>query len=548
MMVALLLGILSLGACVEDKESASVTDVREAKAEQLKSIAAMNDATAEATKLLAEADAAMKAAQTEAIKTQTELAEVNVQLAQVNVELAQTQVEEEKVKLEQLKVDLETKQADLEQHKAEISATLQTIAANLEVNLMQAKVALQQAQIEFNSNLSTLDAQERAKLTTLMTTYTNASNNLLSVQQQLALEKSHLAILESGLVNNQETNALMIKGYQAQIANYQALIDLAKSYTGMTKEQAAAQYNDANNQLSILSAKSDASSSAYSNATRALSNARNAVNGSAYYTKLNSSQSDMLNAIWTIPNVSSASYSTSISYTKSVNGQSVKVTLVDYAATSESPEIIADDGVLLGTYSYFKITKYYSLNKAGFDTFIVDLTKVATDAATATTTAKEALDADPDNTTLQTTYANAQALQTNAENELKNIQDIYTYLSAQASAYDKLAGDYMDRIVNVYTDYAQYLKDDHNSELQYQKYLMLQNIMYSAFDVDGKIANYESNIAQLNVWITGIQNTNNDSEASIENSKLTITKLETQITVLQKQVDTAKAALDAAMK
>ena len=41
MMVAVLLGALSLGACVDNDESASVEAVRNAKAEQLKGLAAL---------------------------------------------------------------------------------------------------------------------------------------------------------------------------------------------------------------------------------------------------------------------------------------------------------------------------------------------------------------------------------------------------------------------------------------------------------------------------------------------------------------------------
>ena len=41
MMVAVLLGVLSLGACVDDNETQSVTDVRNAKAEQLQARADM---------------------------------------------------------------------------------------------------------------------------------------------------------------------------------------------------------------------------------------------------------------------------------------------------------------------------------------------------------------------------------------------------------------------------------------------------------------------------------------------------------------------------
>lgn len=72
MMVAVLLGALSLGACVDNNESASVEAVRNAKAEQLKGLAALANAQAEATKITAEAEAALKNAQAEYQKEMTE--------------------------------------------------------------------------------------------------------------------------------------------------------------------------------------------------------------------------------------------------------------------------------------------------------------------------------------------------------------------------------------------------------------------------------------------------------------------------------------------
>lgn len=62
MMVAVLLGALSLGACVDDNESASVTAIREAKKAQLESLANLNNANAEAIALAAQAEADLKAA------------------------------------------------------------------------------------------------------------------------------------------------------------------------------------------------------------------------------------------------------------------------------------------------------------------------------------------------------------------------------------------------------------------------------------------------------------------------------------------------------
>ena len=62
MMVAVLLGALTLGACVDDNESASVTAIREAKKAQLESLANLNNANAEAIALAAQAEADLKAA------------------------------------------------------------------------------------------------------------------------------------------------------------------------------------------------------------------------------------------------------------------------------------------------------------------------------------------------------------------------------------------------------------------------------------------------------------------------------------------------------
>ena len=63
MMVAVLLGALTLGACVDDNESASVTAIRNAKAAQLQAVAALYNAQAQAAATAAEAEAALKAAE-----------------------------------------------------------------------------------------------------------------------------------------------------------------------------------------------------------------------------------------------------------------------------------------------------------------------------------------------------------------------------------------------------------------------------------------------------------------------------------------------------
>lgn len=72
MMVAVLLGALSLGACVDDNESASVTAVRTAKAKQLEAVAALNNAQAEAELIKANAEKALKEAKAAYEKAQAD--------------------------------------------------------------------------------------------------------------------------------------------------------------------------------------------------------------------------------------------------------------------------------------------------------------------------------------------------------------------------------------------------------------------------------------------------------------------------------------------
>ena len=109
MMVAVLLGALSLGACVDDNESASVTDLREAKAEQLRSIAEMNKAEAQAKLIYANAEAELKTAEAnlkqalaDKAAAEARIKDLEAQLKQdtYDAELAAKLAEAEKARLE----------------------------------------------------------------------------------------------------------------------------------------------------------------------------------------------------------------------------------------------------------------------------------------------------------------------------------------------------------------------------------------------------------------------------------------------------------------
>ena len=97
MMVAVLLGALSLGACVDDNESQSVTDLRGAKAEQLRAWAALQNAQAEAELITANAEAALKQAQ----------AQYKAALAEAKEQETARLAEEHAIEIEKLRAEAE---------------------------------------------------------------------------------------------------------------------------------------------------------------------------------------------------------------------------------------------------------------------------------------------------------------------------------------------------------------------------------------------------------------------------------------------------------
>ena len=188
MMVAVLLGALSLGACVDNDESASVTAVRNAKAEQLKGLAALANAQAEATKITAEAEAALKNAQAEYQKEMTE--EAKQKFA---------------VKIEQIKAEAE---------KAIAAAKLQA-AKDQQALLDLADERLRELYGEYMGAISVLDGLNSQKLTAT----------------------TALASLENGLISFKTQKDIDIARQEKSIADYNFQIGLYEKYEKVDKTE-----------------------------------------------------------------------------------------------------------------------------------------------------------------------------------------------------------------------------------------------------------------------------------------------------------------------
>ena len=176
-----LIGVLALGSttltsCVDDNESASVTAVRDAKAAQLNSIAALNNAQAAAQELRAQAEADLAAAN---------------------------------AAYQQALADQEASEAEFLAQKYQ--AEIEKIKAEYEADIMQAKQEASLAEQQLWNNL-------QGQFNNLYRNYTNALGQVQDLNEQLFQKQYELANVE---VNQEAAETA------AQEQIYQKNLDIA---------------------------------------------------------------------------------------------------------------------------------------------------------------------------------------------------------------------------------------------------------------------------------------------------------------------------------
>ena len=192
MMVAVLLGALSLGACVDDNESQSVTNLRDAKAAQLQALAEQARAEGEAAKITAEAEKAYKDA----------LAAYWNQQAEQNAE--------------QFAAELEALKAEYEERIAEAK---------------KGQAAAEQALLD--------QADERLK--SLYAYYLDQVKELSTLRGNLADYNYDYVRFQANLVKADEWITKQTNIKQASIDDKKQEIEAWKTYGGMDKAELEAQ-------------------------------------------------------------------------------------------------------------------------------------------------------------------------------------------------------------------------------------------------------------------------------------------------------------------
>ena len=220
-------------SCVDDSESASVTALRGAKAEQLKSVAAMNNAEAQAKLIYANAEAQLKAA------------EAALMQAQADYEAAEAKIKELEAQLKEDAYDAELAaklaQAEAEKAKAEKIIAKQLGEAQKYQLELEAKIAeLQAALLKAKTDLVTAEdgaaKAEIDRLEGLATTYSTVLTAYTTAQNQLANLKTAKLALEADLVDLNEAKEKQIAKNEATIKVIDQQIAYLKEYENYAED------------------------------------------------------------------------------------------------------------------------------------------------------------------------------------------------------------------------------------------------------------------------------------------------------------------------
>ena len=249
MMVTALVGLLSFSACVDNNETQSVTNVRDAKAKQYKARADMNNAEAQAIQIMADADAALLNAKAQAAKANAAKAQAEAEtilkkkdLVELQKEAATLKNEAALIENQKAQAELEAALSDLEVAKAKAEKELARIEGELEANrllweaaLLDAEKKLLEAKQDLQAELDD-DPTAAEELQTLVNAYSTAVSKLTAAQKDLATAKKDLVTLEEDLIAYPEYKAEQTNILNNNIKLYEAYIAKYKEYSKYTED------------------------------------------------------------------------------------------------------------------------------------------------------------------------------------------------------------------------------------------------------------------------------------------------------------------------
>ena len=252
LLVALFCGALCLTGCLKNEESESVKQIRLGKAEELKSLAALNNAKAQAEVIYANAEATitnaeakLREAEAALVQAQAETEKVKAELLKVQVELAQVKVEEEKVNLQIMQANLESRLAALEVEKAAAEAAIQgwtnvleDLVAKAEKNAINNAKEILKAEEELEAYILTQEGAKADSARLYTQLYFQALDSVAKYQMIELQTKVAKVLVNRRAIDVRDYIYDQIEGNNEQIDENNAKIKAYKEYQTMTPEEA----------------------------------------------------------------------------------------------------------------------------------------------------------------------------------------------------------------------------------------------------------------------------------------------------------------------
>lgn len=283
-------------SCVDSEESASVEAIRGAKVEQLKSLAALNNAEAQAKTTLAAADAALKAAQAAQNQALADKYAAEAKIAELEAQLKADKYDAE---LAAALAQAEANKLNAEQNIAYYQGQMQKNAIQLEKDLLDLEKYLLEAKDQLNDKIDQLAKEDiaaaEAKYQELKNLANNYSYMLTSTNNySVSVAKKEIALAETkaDTITWKEAQTEAIAERENAIALAEMHIEALKKYTNYTEDIEALKA-----ELEAAEAAMDLADDKANAATKVVVDLKNAANNNKTLAELKEAYQEALEAV-----------------------------------------------------------------------------------------------------------------------------------------------------------------------------------------------------------------------------------------------------------
>lgn len=503
MMVAAILGALTLGSCVDDNESQSVTDVRNAKTEQLKAMANLANAQAEAELIIANAEKALKEAEAAYQKALADGVKQDAELA-----------------------------------KARFEVEIEKIRAEAELAIINAKKAAN----EYDQQML---AQASERIQALYNQYHNCIDKVNEFRQDKFDAKIRLAELEGGLITAQEANEKSIAKWQKQLDLEEYKLSLFGEYANIDKTELQKKALQAQKDATLADKATDEKRQAYSDANTHYNYILFSVDANMNSATPEEYRLNLIKAVRAFIDINCAEL---------LNFTYRKVFLDDTHIQSYLHYSLNPEQVAFYTERYKNNIKYYTDqigDTATENSLVWHLAKVEKIKA-------DSLAANPkfDTSALdqQIVLYNNKIAQTKDYLELanRNYADFESLIACfsgdDLKAYDAAIESLIDAHATAEAAEAEYVAAREAAVKLWEEYNTANTVLNNATDIERRITNINSNIEMYKGWIADAKNSTVDTENQIIKLKATIEFYESQIAEYEAYAEKFKKLLDEAIE